>query len=386
LLRTILRVSLRTVEKIELAASHIRVSEARQLESVHVITDAAILAAEQVQDKRLEVLEKGPEVSGFDIFLEFALTFVLESNLIGKSLKLFTKHLVSPRIQAKRLAIEATKTIQEIDSIIGRNTIELIERGLENQTFLRSEIHSLNRWVKILAVLDAGEGGVDAVLKAARAAHSKEKSGRDPLAGLEPSDTAGVTILDLAQVHASEQRVAIRTEHAWFEFLLRTGSVTPEQIYRMLQWKAPERSPPSEDNTSPETSGLHKGDIAPVSLGEMKDRWKRYFELLIWTLLLSEHSLTGKSATTPRQRFTLNDYVQPVLIRYWLKRFLDPKTERPFSETPELKRPDGKPDLDRSVAALGNYMWDIAKHAQKNKVGLVSSGPTIPKARFLSDF
>src|SRR5262249_13271074 len=93
-----------TPAEIEAAVAFIRQSAARQMELGHAIMDGAILAAEQVQDKRLGLLEQGPEVSGWDILLDFAMVFVLESPLAGKILQAVTVKALAPRIRANPLA------------------------------------------------------------------------------------------------------------------------------------------------------------------------------------------------------------------------------------------------------------------------------------------
>jgi hypothetical protein len=75
------------------------------------------------------------------------------------------------------------------------------------------------------------------------------------------------------------------------ELALRTGRVPPKYIYDSLEWNA------------------LVFDGKEISLAVVKDHSKRYFELLIWTLLLYERPFTGKSVTTPRQSFTLKGYV-----------------------------------------------------------------------------
>jgi hypothetical protein len=79
----------------------------------------------------------------------------------------------------------------------------------------------------------------------------------------EPSDTPGVAILDLAQQYVSTQGLAIQIEHSMFEAWVRTSLVSIDEIYKTLSWE-----PIVED-----------GKV--VSLAEVKDCYKRYFELLI---------------------------------------------------------------------------------------------------------
>ena len=62
--------------------------EIQQLLRLHrEVYDGIELATEQVQDKRIDFLEAGPQVTVADIFIEFALVFLLESQLAGAILR-----------------------------------------------------------------------------------------------------------------------------------------------------------------------------------------------------------------------------------------------------------------------------------------------------------
>lgn len=355
-------------QQIAEAVAFIRQSAIRQIESAQAIMDGAILAAEQVQDKRLELLEQGPEVTGFDIFMDFALTFILESPLAGKILRSITMTMLVPRVKANIVAKTRALlmlTAKPKNLVLGKPFMipEAIPERIA-ASHLATQLKDLRSFEKNLLETGSEQGPYPylvALTKAAREAQPKDR--RVPI--LEASDTPGVAILDVAQQYLSERRLSIQMEHSMFELWTQTGVMPVEDVYKTLRWE----SVTVNGNT--------------FSVAQIKDRYKRYFELLIWTLLLYEKPLTGKSITTPRQSFTLKGYVQPSLIAYWLKRFVNPDNEKPFSETPALKRPDGKPDLDKSIPALGNYMWEVAKVAVQNKVALLSSGPLVPRKSLL---
>src|SRR5262245_36053720 len=74
-----------------------------QIESLQTMLDAAVLAAEQVQDKRLELLEEGPEVTAVDIFIEFAIVFALDVKLVGRFVGSITKQALRRRVQQQEL-------------------------------------------------------------------------------------------------------------------------------------------------------------------------------------------------------------------------------------------------------------------------------------------
>ncbi len=356
--------------QVEEAVAYLHQYSARQLEYIQTIMDGAVLAAEQVQDKRLEMLEQVPDVSASQIFIDFALTFILESPLAGKILHMMTQKLLLPRLRgwvmAKENALIEIKSQLPRDFLYAGQKITAYISPQQRSALgeLAKEIKKLHRYAEILHQTGPEQGPYPylvAFIKAVREAY--KTSSTLPSQNLEASDTPGVSILDLAQSYVSTQRLSILVEQSMFELWIRTGRLSIKDTYQRFSWETIEKD----------------GKVA--SLSEIKDRHKRYFELLIWTLLLYDHSFTGKQVTTPRQSFTLStDYVPFRLSQYWLKRFINPETEKPFSETPALKRPDGKPDLDRSIAALGQYMWRIAEAAVKNKATLISSGPLSKEA------
>lgn len=327
--------------------------------------DGAILAAEQVQDKRLELLEQGPEVTGFDIFMDFALTFILESPLAGKIFRAITTKMLVPRVRANQVAkAQAMRTLAlKPGARLAGGRLRIPERLAAEQ--LARELKGLHSFEKILFETGSEQGPYPylvALTKAAREASSKARL--VPI--LEASDTPGVAILDVVQQQLSERRLAIQIEHSMFELWVQTGVMSTEEIYKTLSWEA-----------------MVVNGTA-VSIAEIRDWYKRYFELLIWTLLLYEKPLTGKTRTSPQQSFLiLKGYVQPSLIEYWLKRFINPANERPFSDVPALKTSIVKKDINKSIPALGNYMWEVAKVAAKNKVALLSSGPFVPRKSLL---
>jgi hypothetical protein len=331
--------------EIEQAIAFIRQTEAWEAEALQAIMDGATLAAEQVQDKRLEILEIGPEVSAGEILIEFAITLALESSiigaLVGPRIVRTARKTFGPRIRRKLAATElAHKTMYLRTARFGKNLpyrVYLTEKELTNTKIL-DEAKKLNAYANFLngtAVEHGTNNFISALAQAAKAGYdtySKEKSRRP----LNASDTPGVTILSLAQDYMSAQRMSLTIESATLEMGVRTGLIPVKTIYRILE------------------SGGILLDGKMISFSETRDYWKRYFELLIWVLLLYDHTFTGKGRTSIKQSFLiLKGYVQDSLISYWTRRFIYPATDRPFSELPGVVRPDGKPDIDRSVAVLG---------------------------------
>jgi hypothetical protein len=66
------------------------------------------------------VLELGPEITGFHVFIDFALTFILEAPLAGKMLCGITTKFVVPRVRANQLAkAKVLRVIASVPSLPG---------------------------------------------------------------------------------------------------------------------------------------------------------------------------------------------------------------------------------------------------------------------------
>ena len=76
-----------TSDPIPLVVAEIHEEIQKLLRLQRDICDGIELATDQVQDKRIEFLEAGPEVTLADIFIEVALVFFLESPLLGAAIR-----------------------------------------------------------------------------------------------------------------------------------------------------------------------------------------------------------------------------------------------------------------------------------------------------------
>lgn len=101
-----------TQQQINALVSYIRSSEIHQLERIQLIVDSVILAAEQVQDKRIDLLEQPPEVTGSQLLIDFGITFLLESPIAGIILQNIVRKMALPLarryIAAREYAIRAS--------------------------------------------------------------------------------------------------------------------------------------------------------------------------------------------------------------------------------------------------------------------------------------
>lgn len=106
------------VEKLIAIAKYNSLTKIQNLQSV---MNAAIFAAEQVQDKRIELLENGPEVNTSDILLDLFICFALESPLAGMAVKKVTNKVFSFFLRQKKLGemlIPGQKTRNDLANVI----------------------------------------------------------------------------------------------------------------------------------------------------------------------------------------------------------------------------------------------------------------------------
>jgi hypothetical protein len=360
---------------------------ADQIESLQLMMDAAVLAVEQVQDKRLELLEEGPEVTASELFVTWMIQFGLEANIAGKLVSGVIKRVLSRRLAQKRLTEVVIKQLEKAQRSgrykpfalpIGSKSgaLRLLSTGeaallrsqgvvvQEVQTLAareievaKAELESMNRWTKALRALrEQSDGGVDALIKATVATRSK---GNQEIPPDRPGarDTPGVSVLDQVQQYVSAHRMAVRAEASHLEMLIRADVIPPDS-FNAMQYLTP--APLVVDNRA-------------LTHTEAKDYLKRYFESIIWTLILKEKPLVGGHEERDwRVRIAnLPDQVPEKLLKYFLRRFINPATGKPFDDIPAMTVPTTGQKLEQKGGALIQYMIKIGDEAEKGGVRLL---------------
>jgi hypothetical protein len=317
------------------AVSFIRQSAFVQQERVQTMLDAAILAVEQVQDKRLDILESGPEVSWSQTAMDFLLGLVLNTPLAGKIAQLAAGHLLQ-RAQSALLAKEiALRTSFLSDKVTLQTSTLAAQRIAVGQ--LGKQIDFLNAWVgRISAVRTAANRAEPWIIGIAKAAKATTLP-REP--SLAPTDTPGVALLDIVFEYAGQQRFSIVTEHSMMEEAVRARALPLSTVYDTLAWEA----------------------VSP-DLGRSRDRLKRYFEMLIWIqLLTSQAALKKKGLQNPLEVFTVDagdnfQHLSTAMGSYLRARLLNPATLLPYDTNKDL----------------GNYLAKVWHGLDANLKGLVT--------------
>jgi hypothetical protein len=318
---------------VEQVCLHVRQSAAVQEARLDSFLDGAILAAEQVQDVRIAVLEQPAELEGWKFWLDIAITLALESNLAGKLVNQLTKALFTPVVRSNALFLLLPKSPagQDLvkvakarsiprrkgasprytfDSVLKEGTRKL--PGTASKESLKLYGASVQAFVNWTADLDLGNA-------VAQAANKARESGRprrnDPLV---VTNSAGVNILTQAQDYARASQLGVRIRHARFEAFVRGEAALPDlaTIVEGVDWQAL----PREDSS--ETLG--------PSLAELRSKYALLLEALIWARL---HGFALKNpqnragAGVPRLAASEEQPYPDVnrqLQDYWFSRFRQP--------------------------------------------------------------
>ncbi|MET3697105.1 hypothetical protein SAMN05877753_101317 [Bacillus oleivorans] len=102
-----------TAADIEDAIAYIRHSLFFQLERHQLFVDAAVLAVEQVQDIRIEMLEKESkkeEITIYDIFFDLVLTYCWQARLAEPLIKLVAKGIITQLLKRRAVYHSLPKT------------------------------------------------------------------------------------------------------------------------------------------------------------------------------------------------------------------------------------------------------------------------------------
>ena len=368
-----------------------------ELARVEAYLDAVVLAAEQVQDKRIEQLETPKEVTGWEFFGNVLLTFFLESTLPGKLLAgaskaIFTRILrqnavfrLLPRSpygdellkDAQRLARLRRQTVGPAKIIPGTGGVpsriviaeptpgferkqisEILKMGARGPGLdaLGRENVALYHWSleALIRGSDRTQQNLTAAAHATREAIQRERPRAGP--NLEASDSAGVAIVGAAQQYAALTRLGIQATHARFEQMVRGGEFLPEDL--PLVAKSFDWDPFEFEIDGQRISG---------NLAEIRARYRGVVEAFIWA------NLYGFDAERATPKFFVNqaafDGVPKAFPAYWVRRFAtnvdDWNATRPAYSGVVMKAGfKGRfADLhyQNQVGYVGEYFWAIRK-------------------------
>jgi hypothetical protein len=304
--------SRRTSGEIEQLVAQIRLAEAVQKERIQAIVDGAVLAVEQVQDVRIDVLEKGPEVTATDMVFDLLLSFAM--GRVAAVLEPITKSIVGNLVKAvgySRAGPALIRIASAVDSgfddkgaevfvqfAVGKDRSGAVSQAISPQYVKQYNAlarKTVSRAAKGLVTAEKLESGFESVA-----------SGVEKLTGgsgaLAADDSAGTAILGAAQTYASTQRAFISKLHALFEAAVRGGADEQERglIREAVSWP----------------------DL-PEEINRIRDRYKIMFEAAIWAKIFGfDQQFSKARAGSLKHGTTVQlEGVEDRLLVYWQSRF-----------------------------------------------------------------
>jgi hypothetical protein len=186
--------------------------EIHQLLRLHRdIHDGIELAADQVQDKRIDFAEAGPEVTTADVFLEFALVFFLETPLAGMAFKRAFRFAADAgdaavlTNRAKRMSQleaavppELAAKMEDLNRKYERFVAEFPERQRADQARQKPDLKGENLLKFFAFIRELDKDYAVGAAKAAKAQADKKPADLTPQ-GAGSSDSVGVHVKAQAQ-------------------------------------------------------------------------------------------------------------------------------------------------------------------------------------------
>jgi len=290
---------IRNQADVERLVAKVRLSAALQTERIQAVVDGAALAAEQVQDKRLDLLEKDPEVTFDDVVFDLLWSLCLQG--VGKALVPIFESIGRELVQvAAWYGHNPRSLIGSSLAVLGRLAGQEFGSDWKSLQVNPEQMIRYNEYVRE-ALTDivgekTGEKGREALMTVA------EFKRKVPKVNLEPTDTPSVTMLQAAQTYAANQRAIITLHHTGFETILRSN---PDP-YTLADLATVVRREPLVDDTM-----------------AIRDRHKILFEAVIWTLIFGfdqNTHITAQSGLSGYGQIKLPG-VQTPLLNYWRRRF-----------------------------------------------------------------
>jgi hypothetical protein len=305
--------------EIEIAVSYIKKSAFLQSEWVKALTDGAILAAEQVQDQRISKLEQGPEVQVSDVLIDVLIVLALDSTVAGAVLSGITKSVMTRLLQSSSVFFSLPESVLSVEGTVisrlfrDKATISTAKKIAKD--FLAHPEQKLLLYGTWINELYKGSSSMEKNLVAgAKAVNNYRKKPPKEAPTLSVTDTPGVAVLSAAQRYASQQQYAIFLEHSMYEFAVRAGLLTKEDIIEILNPEINEKD-------------------AEQGMAMSREYYKLLYEAAIWAKLLR--------LDTTQPVFYLHGFfpakaglrdIPNFLLDYWLKRFRNPASGKIFDE------------------------------------------------------
>ncbi len=248
--------------KIELLQA---VATARRLQRMYwdTIGDAAILAVNQVQDKRIEFLRKGPDVTATDLFLDIFLAVAAQFG--GVALGRVTDSLIN-RVLRTRTALGLITARSQLGGAVVQKQRKLEKEGLVDVLLRKHEASKLYDDV-VFETIELGKDFVGSVVKAVNKKHkARKKAARIPQPS--PNDSGSVALLKSVSS-------VVRRQQAFDDLLL--------DHFELEVAHAPRFEPEDYRESMEALQAYTKPLLEPEnSLAEIRELYALHFEAGLW--------------------------------------------------------------------------------------------------------
>lgn len=304
-----------TRSDIESAVALIEQSFAMQEERIQIIVDAALLALEQVQDKRIELAEKGKNFTIYDVIFDVLSVYLWEVGLIGHVLEPLVKEVTGAIIKRSLKYSAVYNHLNKSDygaQFIGyarqeENSKKLLneiigEHALNSKQFNSEDFALFSQEVRTMVA-----SAPDVVWQKAKGEVKKWNDYKKKVkeTKLEMTDTPGVSMLKAAQTYVSSQRVALKLQQAKIVAFLR--SQTQMTVKELKEYMS-----------------IFNAEELPES-SFIRDQYQWTFEMLLWAHIYGFTSDWDKSPTAwttdPRPFGTFFKGIDNRVTYYWFERF-----------------------------------------------------------------
>jgi hypothetical protein len=302
-------------------------SRGRQIEFIGTLGDAVDLAAQQVTDTRLGLLEKPPEFSARDVFVDLVISLSLGA-VAGTVVKTGVGRMID-RSLATREAItpgpvnqRPGRPVQIGDMLFTNGTPRALEsptvkvspdKVLEKGSDVRAFLHEFQS-----SAIDEISDVTEDVIKDSLKRKEARKRPEQPTGADSPS----VAILDIVQKFVRHQEFMINVNHDFFADEVSFGDHNAETLEKLRSAFTTYLKRPLGGGPS-----LSRPFRSVTTLADVKEGFKRLCEACIWVRLISplkrEGARTrqrGVRGAPIEEKFT--EWAVPdSVVDYWLKRF-----------------------------------------------------------------
>lgn len=344
-----------TAADIANAIALIERSFAIQQERIQIIADAAVLALEQVQDKRLEMSEKGKTVRIEDVIFDLLSIYLWEVGFIGHVLKPLvmevTRTICTRSLKYSFVYDQLSKSDYGAQLIgyarLEKNSKALLQQIIAEHVTNASQFNSEDFAMFSKKVRELRDSAPELFWKKATGTVAKWKDIKKKVkeTNLAMTDSPGVSMLKAAQSYVSSHRFALKSQQAGIVALIRSQeSMTVLELRLFMSIFQIEELPDTDF---------------------IRDQYQWTYEMIIWARM---YGFTKDSATSPgvwTNSFKGFKGIPTDLTNYWLERFREVMISysRGFHVNWDEMTYVGK------VTTLRNYFMKIMEHMdEKSKV------------------